>query len=1586
MHTQEEYYASTVVSHQFKYKGLLKRSVFKNYRDQCFRFFDYLYTMASSHEKAAQFMRILHYIQIFIISLCPLSLTFWPRGSVLGKIINVLSVFGLLCPPQSSELAHITIAFAVYSILLLFLIFLFINVSIFHKYTKINQHIINFICITLSTLLPFFILYIGSNIGREISVITRYHSKDETEEFKSNCYFKFQIACLCIGLFLSILLFTIQLLFVTPVLTFRPQSLHFLNSLSILIYLGSYFIISVLSSAAGGLNNYAVLFATLIPLLFLHFLTYFEYEAWGTFEFREVTLSVLESIFVLLLVEYLFLIFHVKMNEILLFAIVILFILLNTIYPKYYIRIRRQYLALCDRLLASPNLFEKLTERQAILILRIGFEMGHPLCHNWEAFEYADSKFPNDRRILLLILRYATIYPDESIILRIVISKVQAIKKHDIELKFLLFQLHSLCQQRERGLSKSLKKTLSHIDSKTDKCRNQIKLVWNNVIQGNISEIEDLSMQLKKNTEEITREYNQLCTSYPNNPYVASAFGAFLSDIWCKEKEAMTFKRIYRLLRNGGKTRVERTYYFARNLFQNLPNDRQHNQMKARDDEDEKNANSSNFSLGKSRNNNDNSLVSMSVDNLCDLSEDLTDEKSQQKHLETMIESVHLPSLRYGPILIFSTISLLFPLISLFFSIFVYNIMKTNVKGIQLFEKECLQQAIVGHISIVYYYHVMNSNRLMTAFSDILSLSISSFNYLLSLANYDEDLLNGINEVFPELFSTGYFEESLNFLFNDSITFNKVYSNYSLGMTTRSYEFFITRVSESVLRAAPMRASKLLNMSDFWTIIYSYPDLLKKLNQFSEIQKNEMYSLIKGNYLKTFATVMSIGLSALIVFIAITALVFKKMSIEKESLFMSFKSLPKSAISATISKLNAQLGRHEDDGVQISLSTQEERALRLLTINQNNTIARNLDNHVLVILLLFIICVCSNLFFLVRSQKIIINALPNMCSIMFSASNVHSTFAAIILNIIRIVTHDHRQLPFNSLQTKDDLINMTASLFDSLDIQIHNLVYHNIYDNSGLKSLYGTGSTYIDFFTRTPNITVENLSDNETYLLSFFSIENSISYTNFLLNELFEQINTVTLNHDTFTLSIQWLFNTSFPNIVMNIISSSVESASTLHKYVRNYFLIVPLLILNFAIFCCGLALIPRFIKNAETAKWTLRLLLFCPPTVVMQSRPIIKILSNDFSKEVNEDNQEKIFVYEKIVSQIKGAAIFLDNEFIVRSTNIAFDEMFGIDKIGTSLFDLFTSPPGQESHLFSFKEKLQDIQMSKISPNIEGDFTVMVKSEENSEKMKSKKIHFSLIGININGHVQKKSVISDGISFYSLVLEDMTKAIELKNKLSDEKAKINHLLNLTLPEKVVIQKVNNNSDQFFKVQNASFVSIDFLNIQRLFSKNSPSDILLTLGKIIDALDHSLKSSFPQLVRINSFGDTFFTVGGIFKENEQSQEHARQSALFAVDSISIVNGFNRSNRNFDRDGWQVKVGVCSGGPVAAGLIDLAVPTFSVVGSPVALAVELEKGCTPMCAQMTKSVFELAFDGDTLLNKEPSQIMFEDRLVETYIVS
>lgn len=1595
MHTQDELYISTDVSHYHKYKGLLKRSNIKNYRDVCFRFFDYLYTMASSHERIVSIMCILHYIQVSLIALCPLSNIFWPKDSVLGKIINIFAIVVNLCTPQSSEIAHITIALILYSFIALFLLFLLANIIIFHKYTKVNQHIINFICIVLNAFLPYFVLCIGSNIGREISVISKYYLKKITYVPESDNEIILQFSCFSIGIFLEIILFIIQLLFVTPVLTFRPQSIHFINSRSMFCYLGSYFLMSVILSSAGGLNNYIILFCTAIPIIFLHLLTYSHIEVWGTFEFRELSLCVLETISILLFIEYFLLIFRIQINEILLLSIILFFTIFYYRCSIQGIKSRQKFLILCDRIISEPQIFEQLNENNAITLLRIGFEMGHKICHNWSAFDYADKQFPNNRRILLLLLRYATFYPEEHLILRIIINKVQRHKKHDIELKFLLFQLYSLYQQRERGLSKSLKKMLEHLDNKTNKCRSQISSIWTSVIQGNISGIENLTLELKKNAEEITREYNQLCISYPNNPYVASSFSAFLSDIWCKEKESMIFKRIYRLLRNGGKTRIDKSFYFARLLFPSLPAEDQHKQMN-RDEEDE-----NEVLKPQNRNNTANSIVSISVDNFYEVNEEITDEKSQHKYLETMVETIRFSSLRYGPILIFFIISIFFPLISIVFSIVVSNRMDANINGVKLIEKESLQRSIVSQISIAFYYYVLNSNRLINSFYEILSLKATSLNHLLSLSKYCEDLLNEINLIFPSLFETGYFDKTLNFLFDDSIYASRVFSNYSYGVFKHSYEFYITLVGESVLRAAPMKAIKLLNMTDFWTVVFSCSDFLRYFDFLAEIQLEEMNGMIEGNYWKCFKMVLGVGVVSLIVFFIVSVFVFKKMSIEKEVLFSSFKSLPKSAVSATITKINAQLGKYEEDQTQTFLSTQEEGALRALTMNKERSIAKSTDSFVIAILCIFLVCVVANFFFIIYSQKVVIDKLPQLCEVMLTSSAVHSSFAEIILTQARIVSYGQKQIPFNSLHSKSELINLTYSLFEKLDRKIHLFRFGGGYISHGL---FGFG---IDFFTeifnQTANCTTEK---DDRDFVQCISLENSMSYVNFILNGLFIDItqkpdSQIPLNQRALEVSIRWLFNTSFPEFVSKFGRLSVKKATSLHYITKTYFLILPLVILSISVIACGISIFPRLVRNGESAKWALRLLLFCPPSVVLQSRPIIKIMSNDFSIG-DENDQDKGQFFEKVVSRMRDASIFIDNQLVVRCINYEFLRLFG-NKIGTSLFDLFISPSDDNSSVRSFTKKLRQIGDMEMAPSFEGEITVMVNVDDEidgSEKLAPKVFHFILIGVDTSGKIQKIPVLSDSISFFSLILCDLTDKIEEEAKLALEKAKIEKILCHSLPPRILSEYLNKSSPNIsYNVESCSIVVLNFFEIRRLMVNISPSTFLMSFKSAIQLIEESL-NLIGGFVRLPSFTDLFVVAFGVLDDEEESSlSHQKRAVIFALESISKINSFNRSEEGQIFGGLRLSVGMSCGGPVVAGIVNLSAPTFSVVGWPFKLAADLSRSSPPMHAQLPRAMYDDAFDvnddvddddddgefDESRLVKEEADVEFDEQLLETYIL-
>ena len=94
--------SSSTLTHQQRYHGLLKRSILKNIRDDLFSFFDYIHTMAPSLQGPVVAMRVVNTFQLIMSFFYQFDARMWPKETVTGKIIGVLSIGSVLCPTTAS--------------------------------------------------------------------------------------------------------------------------------------------------------------------------------------------------------------------------------------------------------------------------------------------------------------------------------------------------------------------------------------------------------------------------------------------------------------------------------------------------------------------------------------------------------------------------------------------------------------------------------------------------------------------------------------------------------------------------------------------------------------------------------------------------------------------------------------------------------------------------------------------------------------------------------------------------------------------------------------------------------------------------------------------------------------------------------------------------------------------------------------------------------------------------------------------------------------------------------------------------------------------------------------------------------------------------------------------------------------------------------------------------------------------------------------------------------------------------------------------------------------------------------------------
>lgn len=1452
--------------------------------------------------------------------------------------------------------------------------------------SKVHSFFVSVITIFLNVLQPYCINMVASHIGRDLYFII------------NNDYLSFHIFTFIFGFIILLLLISFQTFFVSPSLTFRPQVTHIMYSRFSLLYHLSYVLIFFLATLGGMTKGYVgtiLSYITIFPGVCIIYIS-FRQHLWA--DMRSMYMS--EAFSIVFCISSILLPtlshFNILGNEIIILVFISLVSIFIFIFEKLSEKHKHNSLELLNKVAEDESLVDTLSYEKIVALLRYGFDNGHPLCHTWKLFELALDKYNNDYGIVLMYARYAAIYSEETTALHIVTRLLKRMKHGSIELKHVLFQVKSLLQHRERGLSKSLKKTLMKIQDKTEKCRGLMRYTWECVIRGNVVELENLSTQLKKNEEEILREYNQLCLVYPNNPYATSAFSAYLLDIMCNEKEANEKQKIYRLLRSGAWTRTERSYYFAIRHISTLLTEEQHAAMT----QPEKSNVNENHSYASSV---------AAIGMIGDLNEGQDEIKTQKRYIESMVNSVKLPTTRYGPALLIFSIALLLPTIIIPEMIINYIDLNNFEKSLNIIKYASLINLYMSHIAFHTFQYGMSSLNYTSTLQDKWDLIFRkdsvkhlfkdkepSFNLvsdrqeLLDCVEYLRIMLNYFNNEVPHFATNDNFEEPLNFIFNNKISYRNYNDTNTYSIMYASMEYVLTFTQGLAIQVATKSdPQSILNSTGFWSIIKNAPVFYDQLDKFEDILIESIQKIFNSNINKI--EIISLGSLIPGFFIALGLVIFLTIRIEKEKklLFTSFKAIPKSAVSAIVQQLNAQSGKeeHESEQAATPTSAQEENALRVLSTTVDHGfgwIGRSWK--IIVILFIFSSLSIASIVIMSIIPKNAIEAFIQYTPLYHDISTLHNQFIQILLLLNRIglaCNSSSEDYQYNFFPSEDypdnyeESLDKVETLLTYISDSAHILRFGS--DSSSSSGVSVVGDSLIDLLSNRNQLNV-TVADDDIVILEICSYDTSLEFANRMFTtmtiNLHQNFGYYPLNNDYINLMIIWLLDSSYMKYVapsFDALDNEILATSNLH---RSSEFLLPMILFVIGMIICGIALIPIYQHISETAQWTLRLLLFCDPNVVLQSKAILKILSNDFSGNEADETEEKASFYESFVSHLFDGVIFMSNDLIIRSANNSVASIIGQSPqsiIGLSLKDLFTSPPGQEATLRSFYQAVDAIMSCMRSPSIETEVVVMKGKEPAT-------LFLSMMAISATGEVQTKPVNSEGLAILVLTLKDTTSAFVARSLLQEENAKNENLLSLILPP-IIVEKLQRGEHNIsFSVMSASIVFMDIISFTPWCNSNKASYVMSTLNQLFLLFDNSLKK-LDKMTKIKCVGDCYMCAGGIFDEVNQPAEHARQAITFGLESIKNVKHLNEELH----ETFRIRVGCNTGGPLVAGVLGIEKPIFDILGPDINLGIRLEQSATPMQVCIPQHVYELVY-GDYFVIKEKGDLEVKGKTYHTYNVS
>jgi class 3 adenylate cyclase len=182
-----------------------------------------------------------------------------------------------------------------------------------------------------------------------------------------------------------------------------------------------------------------------------------------------------------------------------------------------------------------------------------------------------------------------------------------------------------------------------------------------------------------------------------------------------------------------------------------------------------------------------------------------------------------------------------------------------------------------------------------------------------------------------------------------------------------------------------------------------------------------------------------------------------------------------------------------------------------------------------------------------------------------------------------------------------------------------------------------------------------------------------------------------------------------------------------------------------------------------------------------------------------------------------------------------------------------------------------------------------------------------------------------------------------------------------------------------FTIPSVSFLYLEIEEFHTWCCNQDPMNVVPAIQGMFETFD-KIVEQHSEMIVVRAVDGAFIAVGGAFAEGAQPQLHAKQAVQTGLDILSAMESFNLSSHSR----LHVRIVVTSAEHIVAGVLELDVPTFQMLGAPYTESQRLVRGAPPMKVIITQTIYEHIFSAQFLLREGP-QIDTGKRVLNTYIV-
>lgn len=1293
------------------------------------------------------------------------------------------------------------------------------------------------------------------------------------------------------------------------------------------------------------------------PLVFLFMANGFFFKS-HTIIFLGLSISgailcVIEMVFIALSQE-------VQVMIVVVFALIVIIVMISMIFIIR--KNERKTIMLLETIQTEPDQFDILIGNlfKALSVATRGFRIGHPFVLSWHFMRMVTERWPYATDVWILWARFTSAFPDEVKLTQWIDEQLQKHVYSSSKVMSYRGQIHALLQSRETSMTKQIKHQINECQRKIFTCRNQMRVFWENVFQGNLNEIAKNAISTQETMTATKKLIKQMIKEYPNNHYVIRTYIRFLSDTSSDKMAVAKWTEKYKMLKMGQSIKMDLSQKEALDIFPTLVSvTMQKQKQNPNQAELMKMSNTTTSFYGKTMNN-----INVHKDN--------QNQDPIFLAIRSSLKDLKIPVIKYTALILFILYALWFIIVIPFFSELVFNKYKRILDIIEYSYISAMIRSIEINVGMFSFKHAAVLLGIETADSlqiDDVDNHQMYKHYILELETY----LNRFRTLRQFDGHNAHITNALNMLFNNE-------NFYQLFMKNGSkYDVIYANKSvESGIVAVLLRGTEISRLSTVDEVIHYFNEtsaleIMSNINYTSQyltninIEFDEAITDIVGSLDHSSQMIVDVCLVFFgITYIISLSVLTSKFFQTKAATTRCFLMIPKHQVANIFENLTNDKHNQEEGDTNIKWR-QDEKVLSVFSksILSHSSVAKAWF-FVIFTTVIYYIC----LFALGMYTAVQVKSMGDFFNLGAPIVNYftypYGILGHIVMHFYSWLMIDRGYLP--GIFDADAVFIAIAKQLDKAVTMYNYFIFGN--DTYNIIPLQRFSPTIVAAQYKGENKTEYAASSNRHDIYGGLSYNTQFFLAVVFLKKIsFEKKNGVPINGngeltESFHIVHQHLyleFIDQWFGYLANVVNLDYNEN---HKvFVINIFVG---LVLGLA---CHLIIFAKMLSISKNFKRMLNLILCCSPEVILESEQVMRILSGDFSDKIVKAKKLSNTVFEAVIKYSKTPILETKPNFIISNGNYASKELFGDNVVGKQFKTLLTlkNEVGNNPYLSSLDQAVSGRcmcdfwQVTKLE-NVKGEILYM---------------EIGMMAFSKKGWV-KSRVEADGVfTGFVFIFNDVTNYYNTQEKLDKETEEAQNLWKTIIPAQI-LPNIIAGDEISFNINSATIIVVSLIDISALSASFSANQLMEMLTRIYKVIDTAV-AKYHTIEKIRTFGTDYIAASGFF-ETVAPEVHAKEAIKFSFEALNSINSLCKS--------WgmtlKTKIGISSGGPIMAGILSGGQPNFEMIGSTYDDAFKMMETGEPGQVHVTKYVYELIF-GSAFKIREGKDVIINQNVSQTFYV-